>query len=61
MNGASQQKFIRVTVAGKKIIGELAEWYCTGLLSQGWGNTQTDSIPVLSALINEALAELMGL
>ena len=30
--------------------GELAERYCTGLLSQGWDNTQVSSILTLSAM-----------
>lgn len=40
------------TKAGnKKIInGELAERYRTGLLSQGWDNTQVSSILTLSSM-----------
>ena len=34
----------------RKTFGELAERYCTGLLSQGWGNTQVSSILTLSAM-----------
>ena len=37
-----------------RLFGELAERYRTGLLSQGWGNTQVGSIPTLSALVAEA-------
>lgn len=32
------------------IYGGLAEWYCTGLLSWGWGDTQVSSTLTLSAM-----------
>ncbi|MEK7225178.1 MAG: hypothetical protein AAB221_05805, partial [Bacteroidota bacterium] len=35
---------------GRKINGELAERYRTGLLSQGWDNTLAGSIPAFSAM-----------
>jgi hypothetical protein len=42
--GTTQGTLTGVTTAGnKKYIGELAERYPTGLISQGWGNTQVGS------------------
>ena len=51
-----EQRFVKPLVessnlsSSAKISGELAERYSTGLLSQGWGNTQVSSILTLSAM-----------